>query len=455
MKNKIEKIFSNSDFVLASSFIALIFYLLNWSWISWIFIIPLAFRLAQKVNESLRKLNKWFWWLVLLIAEFFSVLICSLGVRDINRFTTFLTDLYLLFFLSQIAEIIFRLFQRIFKKKKIKIPKTMLIIFGVFVFLLILIIHDQKIKRIVEVNLSETSSKPLERTIDCADEISEFYSNNDELIPELTEKTKQVKWNGNEYNLTIFNCPDKEKYTDDQVFALIKVNEDKSKNQILFTITDQIINEGNLEDINDDGLAELFVSGNNGGNCTNCSGYSIFRLVGDQVEDLLFDFPKAEGDKYSKVSGITDLNNDGIKEVLYYDDSFALSHNFLHFPVPVKTTIYSWVTNGYKDGSFHFYGFYINQISERNKKLQTLLNKQKNSPDITQQIAQIAVENYFDYVTVDEVAVGYDVFVRQTDYNSFPKTIEITDNDKAWLDEIRQEIERDYKELRPSKMLLY
>lgn len=298
-----------------------------------------------------------------------------------------------------------------------------------------------------------TSPTPLERAMDCGPEIINLYSKNDKSVEKFLIKSQQTKWNGVKYNLVTFNCPDSDKYIFSQVFALTKMSADDSKEQVLFTMNDESILGSYLKDINKDNLAELVISSTNGGNCPNCTGYSVFQIVGDKVNNLLKDFSVSEGDTYPKV-WLYDLNGDGIQDIQVKDDSFALQYGFLHYIAPTSTTIYSWKNGEYQDCSDEFVSFYQNQINKRNQNYKTLLTTKKTDLDATtgriQQLVQIAIENYFDYSSIGKPDMGYDTFVRQIDYENFPKNITVTEEDKSWLESIKRGIEKEYQDSKPT-----
>lgn len=344
---------------------------------------------------------------------------------------------------------------KIFKKHF----QSNLIILGTIILIVIIVIQCKKEFPTTTDSVNISSPTPPERPLDCSSEINNLYLKNDKSISSLTKLSKQIKWNGTKYNLIVFDCPNPEEYAYGQVFTLSKVSDNDTEEKILFTMADSIINDFDLKDINKDGLAELEISSSNGGNCENCGGYSVFKLVGGQVEDLFPDFSKAEGDKYAKVS-LSDLNKDGIEDVLVTSD-YSLrgaEQDFLNYTIPKTTTIYSWKDGKYQDCSNDFINFYQNQITERNKNYKKIIENKENNSDsfnLTQQIAQIAVENYFDYSSLKKYDLGFDTFIRQIDYDSFSKTIILNDSDKVWLNELKQDITRIYKNTKPTKIPLY
>lgn len=302
--------------------------------------------------------------------------------------------------------------------------------------------------------------KDPERTESCTGTIVSAYLKNRNEIRHENVESRQFMWNGNKYNLIVFECPDSDKYIYPRVLALTKMNKANTEEIELFSMADEMFNldDSKIVDINEDGLAELVVSHSNGGNCPLCGGFSLFQIAGDKVNDLLSDFPKSEGGQYATV-WLSDLNNDNISDILVSDDSFALAHSFLHYTAPIKTYIYSWKDGAYQDMSEDFTSFYSEQINTRNRNYQKLMTVKSTELDVVagrvQQISQIAIENYFDYSTMGKPDLGYDTFVRQMDLSNLTKDIKLSDSDLAFIKEINEDIAKDYQDLKPTKMLLY
>lgn len=309
-------------------------------------------------------------------------------------------------------------------------------------------------------NIPAASPTPSERAESCAPTIVSAYLKNKKEIQQQIVGSRQFKWNDNKFNLTVFECPDSDKYTYPRVLALTKMNNAGTEETALFSMADEIFNleDNKIADINKDGLAELVISHSNGGNCPLCGGFSVFQITGDKVNDLLEDFPKPEGGQYAMV-WVSDLNNDGIDEILVDDDSFALTHNFLHYTAPIRTAVFTWKDNSYQDASQDFSRFYLEQINKRNQSYKTLLTAKKTELDIAtgriQQIAQIAIENFFDYSSIGKPDLGYDTFTRQIDISGLNKTVTVSDSDKIFLQEIKNDIESEYLDAKPTKALVY
>lgn len=455
MKNKLKSLTTNKKSILSSSLIAFILYLFNWSFIGWIFLLLPATALTKKTNNAIRKIKNWVAWSIFLLIQLFFLLIFATSMRNASWLLAWISDFLIIYFLTQIIEIIW--FSKTHKKENTKKTKIFsqptLIVLGIIIFIIIVVIKCQKDMPTVTDSISITSPTPVEHTLGCIDDINDLYSKNDKSISSLIKQSKQIKWNGTKYNLIIFNCPNQNDYSYSQVFALTKVSNDNTKEKLLFTMADESIFEADLRDINKDGLAELEISSSNGGNCRACSGFSVFQMVGDKFNDLLVNFPKSDEIK-STASWISDLNDDGIQELIVDDELLGSAFDFIHAYAPTHVTIYSWKDNEYKKDSSSFSKFYLNQIAKRNADYKKILLQKEPISNI-QQLIRIAVENYYDYSTIGKSDLGYDTFIRQTDYDSFPKTIVLEDSDKVWLNGLRQDIEENYKDTKSPKMPLY
>ena len=99
-----------------------------------------------------------------------------------------------------------------------------------------------------------------------------------------------------------------------------------------------------------------------------------------------------------------------------------------------------------------FSKYYLNKISNRNKELDKLL---KNKDVRLNDVVGLAIENFWDYQEIEMNDKAYANFILQTDINTLPKTTIINDSDKIWLQGIRDEIEKEYKEARPTIMMFY
>lgn len=280
-------------------------------------------------------------------------------------------------------------------------------------------------------------------TFDCTAEISNLFNKNDTSIDKYLVKKSQLNWKGQMYDVSIFNCPD-EQQSYEKVFLLSKTDNSGDK-KILLALEDETFNDSTIRDVNGDGLAELIVEHSNGGGCWLCSGSSIFSIIGDNVIDLLKDLPRPEGGKNANVQIVGDIDKNGTEEIAYIDDFWELSDGFFKSNAPRHQIILTWDEGEYKIGGSMFSDYYLSQISKRNKEFETLM-KSKN-PDLHEAIS-LTIETYLDYQEIEEYDLGFDTFTRQID--NLPKTIKVNDEDKVWVEKIKNIIEQEYKNSKPT-----
>lgn len=161
--------------ILVSTVIGVLFYILGHSLSGMIFLIPLSIFLANKTNKSIRHLKNWFAWLVFLVAEFFLLFLCLSFLGSSNQFLSFITNLFILYFLSQLGEIIWNWLKEIPKKEKITstvFTRLVLIIFEIAIITIVVLIHGQIKNKLTDDKVPVTSSVPLETKVNYQDEIS-------------------------------------------------------------------------------------------------------------------------------------------------------------------------------------------------------------------------------------------------------------------------------------------
>ncbi|MCX6726234.1 MAG: hypothetical protein NTY75_00245 [Candidatus Shapirobacteria bacterium] len=280
-------------------------------------------------------------------------------------------------------------------------------------------------------------------TLNCSMELSDSYSKNNTSIDKYLVKKSQLTWKGQTYNASIFNCPD-EQQSYVKVYLLSKTINSGDK-KILFTMEDETFNDSAIRDINADGLGELIVEHSNGGNCWLCSGSSIFSIIGDNVTDLLKDLPMPEGGKNSNVQIVGGIDKNGTEEIFYVDDSWELADGFFKSNAPRHQVLLTWDEGEYKIGGAYFSTYYLNQISKRNKEFEALTKSK--TPDLHEAIS-LSIESYLDYQEIEQSDLGFDTFTRQID--NLPKTIKISEEDKVWIEEIKNRIEQEYKNSKPT-----
>lgn len=301
-------------------------------------------------------------------------------------------------------------------------------------------------------NISTAASPtPVQRAISCSAEISNLFQKNDKSLVKFQVQNSELVYGGQRYNTAVFDCPD-ESQSYLKVF-LLSQSDNSGKEKILFSMEDEMFDKSEIRDINKDGLAELIVSHSNSGNCWLCGGSSVFQIdkVNGAVKDLLKDLPKPEGSSYANVA-VSDLNNDGIDEVLLINNSWELSDGFNHANSPRNIEILSWSDGEYQYDGASFPKFYLNQISERDKDREKLL---KSKDTQLSDIVKLAIENFNDNLEMGKTDEAYANFILETNIETLPKTITVSDTDKIWLLGIRNQIEEEYKANRPTIRPLY
>ena len=283
------------------------------------------------------------------------------------------------------------------------------------------------------------------RTYSCEAELVNAFNKNETLkISNQVQNTK-LTWKDKKYETLVLDCPNEEE-SFNKVF-LLKNDEDK----IIFSMTDERFDKAEIRDINKDGVGELVINHGNSGNCWNCQGQSVFQINNDAVKNLFPDLLKPEGGEYANV-WLSDVNNDGIEDVMVTDDSYELHDGFFHSNSPSHIQIITWKDGKYQPEGEMFSKYYLDQIESRNKDIQKLL---KNKNTGLNDIVSLAIENYWDYKEIGRNDEGYANFILQTSLENLPKIIAVSNSDKIWLLGIRNEIEKEYKDARPTIMPLY
>jgi hypothetical protein len=283
------------------------------------------------------------------------------------------------------------------------------------------------------------------RANSCEDESISLYNNNDRKISSRQIDGGQISWKKDKYTWMVFNCPDEsQSYTN--VFMLTDKN-----NKILLTMEDERFDKPELKDINRDELPELIITHGSSGNCWNCQGQSIFKIVNGDIKDMFPDLPRIDGAKYSNL-WLRDINNDKIEEIQVIDDSWENYEGFFHYNAPQRVLVLSWEDGEYLDNGVAFSKYYLYKITENNKAIKELSG---NKDTTLNSIISLAVENFWNYQEMGKNDEAYANFILQTNLETLPKTITMNNSDKIWLLGIRNEIEKEYKEARPTIMPLY
>lgn len=284
------------------------------------------------------------------------------------------------------------------------------------------------------------------RANSCETDIVKAFDKNETLkLSNQVQNTKLI-WKDKKYETFVLDCPNEEE-SFNKVFLL-----KNSDGKIIFSMTDERFNKVEIKDINSDGLGELVIQHSNEGGCWLCSGASVFQITNDNVKDMFPDLPKAEGNRYSNIQMLGDIDKNGTEEILYLDDSWELDDGFFRSNAPRREIVLSWEDGKYLDNGVAFSKYYLNKINENNKAIKELSN---NKDTTLNSIVGLAIENYWDYQEMGKNDEGYASFILQTSLETLPKTIAISDSDKIWLLGIRNEIEKEYKDARPTIMPLY
>jgi hypothetical protein len=236
-----------------------------------------------------------------------------------------------------------------------------------------------------------------------------------------------------------FNCPNDK--GSPKVFLLTKID-DKDQEKIIFSMEDEMFDKVRIKDINKDGIPELIVQHANLGNCWNCHGEFVFQIVNDTVKDMFSDWPIVEGYKYANV-WVSESNNGVTDDILVTDDSWEGHDGFNHANAPSHTIALTWKDGEYQRDEKVFLKYYLGNISKRDEYRKKIIN----NPD-TQlgELISLAVEDFWDYQEIGKNDEGYAKFIINTSYETIPSDFIISDEDKKMIEEVRVEIEKEYKE---------
>lgn len=108
----------------------------------------------------------------------------------------------------------------------------------------------------------------------------------------------------------------------------------------------------NATDINGDGLKEIVVQSSSGGNCWSCNPTEIYRVSNHKAE-LIAAAP---------IRRIADLNNDGVAELLGTDARWESYGDLSHAASPFAVMVYAWKNGKYVYASRDFTAFYKEEI---------------------------------------------------------------------------------------------
>src|SRR5262249_32879993 len=97
---------------------------------------------------------------------------------------------------------------------------------------------------------------------------------------------------------------------------------------------------------------EIIVQSSSGGNCWGCNPTEIYRVANHKAE-LIAAKP---------IQKITDLNGDGIQELIVTDARWESYDDLSHAASPAALTVYAWRNGKYVYASRYFEAFYKGEI---------------------------------------------------------------------------------------------
>ena len=109
----------------------------------------------------------------------------------------------------------------------------------------------------------------------------------------------------------------------------------------------------NLTDINGDGVKEVIVQSSSGGNCWSCNPTEIYSIRNQKVELIAA----------SPMQDVRDLDGDGSMELVVTDPRWELYGDLSHAASPFASVIFRWKNNRYVYASSDFPGFYKEELN--------------------------------------------------------------------------------------------
>jgi hypothetical protein len=318
--------------------------------------------------------------------------------------------------------------------------KNNLIIFSILVVSVFLIFSKLN-KQQTDNNIPAASPEAPDAVFDCTAETIKLYQQNDRRISTKQVDGGRLIWGKEKYNWMTFECPNDDEASP-RVFLLTKVD-DKDQEKIIFSMEDQRFDKVRIKDINKDGIPELIVQHANLGNCWNCQGEFVFQIVNDTVKDMFSDLPIVEGYKYANV-WVSESNNGGTDDIMVVDDSWEGGHGwFCHASAPNHIIILSWKDGKYQRDGLVSSSYYLKNISGRDI-LRKKIFMDKNTT--LEQIISLAIEDFWDYQEIEKNDEGFAKFILNTSPETIPSNFITNDEDKKMIQEVRVEIEKEYKE---------
>lgn len=111
----------------------------------------------------------------------------------------------------------------------------------------------------------------------------------------------------------------------------------------------------NFKDINHDGIKDIIVFTASGGNCFCCEKIEIYNIKDDRLI-------KAFKNRFGCINNIIDLDNDGIYEIILFDDRFEFLDDLCRACSPSVEYVYQWKGKKYINTSVQFPNFYDKTI---------------------------------------------------------------------------------------------
>jgi hypothetical protein len=108
----------------------------------------------------------------------------------------------------------------------------------------------------------------------------------------------------------------------------------------------------NATDLNGDGLKEILVQSSSGGNCWACNPVEIYQVKNHQVR-LIAAAP---------IQKIADLNQDGVAELIVADARWEFYGDLSHAASPSAKLVYAWKNGRYVNASRDYADFYKAEI---------------------------------------------------------------------------------------------
>ena len=125
------------------------------------------------------------------------------------------------------------------------------------------------------------------------------------------------------------------------------------RSDFFFSFGESAANKLNATDINGDGLKEIIVQSSSGGNCWACNPTEIYGVSNHKTELI------AAG----PIQKVADLNGDGIAELQITDARWESYDDLSHAASPGAVMIYAWKNGKYAYSSQDFTEFYKGEIA--------------------------------------------------------------------------------------------